>query len=106
MRLILKVRSAATVALAASVGFVALSAQGQNGQAGQQQQQQQQGQAGRGGGGGRGGGQQPARDTAAQTPVVGKGIIAGVITTAGTGSPVRRARVTLSGAELRGGRST
>ena len=63
-----------------------------------------QGQAGRGGGGGRGGAQ-PQRDAQA-TVTVGTGVISGVVTTAGTGTPVRRARVTLSGTELRGGRST
>ena len=67
-------------------------------------QAQQQGQGGRGGAGGRGG-QQPTRD--AQTAATaGTGVISGVVTTSGQGSPVRRARVTLSGAELRGGRST
>jgi uncharacterized protein (DUF2141 family) len=70
----------------------------QGAQAGQQQ--------GQGRGGGRGGGQAPARD--AQVPQVsGTGVITGVVTSGGgTGSPVRRARVTLSGPELRGGRST
>jgi hypothetical protein len=67
-------------------------------------QGQAQGQAGRGGGGRAGGAQQPQRDT--QTIVTpGTGIVSGVVTTAGTGTPVRRARVTLSGTE-RGGRST
>lgn len=64
----------------------------------------QQGQGGRAGGGGRGG-QQPARD--GQTAITaGTGIISGVVTSAGQGAPVRRARVTLSGTELRGVRST
>jgi len=60
---------------------------------------------GRGGGGGRGGAQQPARDAQAQ-PIVGTGVISGTVVTEGAGTPVRRARVSLSGAELRGGRST
>lgn len=69
---------------------------------------------GRGGGGqpggagavpGRGRAQGPARDAASQT-VVGTGAIAGVVVAEGTGLPVRRASVTLSGAELRGGRSS
>lgn len=60
------------------------------------------GQAGaRGQGGGRG--QGAARDATAQP--VGQGSIEGVVFS-DNGAPVRRARVTLSGAELRGGRST
>ena len=54
-------------------------------------------------GGGRG--QQPSRDQRAQ-PAIGTGSITGVVVTEGSGTPVRRARVTLSGSELRGGRST
>jgi len=37
---------------------------------------------------------------------VGTASIEGTVVTAGTGAPVRRARVTLTGSELRGGRST
>ena len=94
------------IALVAAAGLgLAAMAQGTQGQAGAGQAAgQQQGQAGRGGGGGRGA-QQPARDTQ-QTTVTGTGIISGTVTTEGTGAPVRRARVSLSGAELRGGRST
>jgi protocatechuate 3,4-dioxygenase beta subunit len=55
---------------------------------------------GRGGRQGRGG---QARDAVGQTPV-GTGTISGSVVTAGSGSPVRRARVSLTGAELRGGR--
>jgi uncharacterized protein (DUF2141 family) len=57
-------------------------------------------------GGGRGGGQQdqPQRDTLNQR--IGTASISGTVVTGGTGAPVRRARVTLTGAELRGGRST
>ena len=54
-------------------------------------------------GGGRG--QQPSRDQQAQ-PAIGTGSITGAVVTEGSGTPVRRARVTLSGSELRGGRST
>jgi hypothetical protein len=56
-------------------------------------------------GGGRGGQQgQPQRDSLNQR--VGTASIAGTVVTEGTGAPIRRARVTLAGAELRGGRST
>lgn len=54
-------------------------------------------------GGGRGGAQ--ARD-AVQAPVAGTGMILGQVITGDAGTPVRRARVNLSGAELRGQRST
>jgi hypothetical protein len=54
-------------------------------------------------GGGRGG-QQPARDNLARP--VGTAAITGTVSTEGTGTPVRRARVNLTGSELRGGRST
>jgi hypothetical protein len=50
-------------------------------------------------------GQQPARD-AQNLPAVGTGEIGGTIMLEGAGSPVRHARVSLNGAELRGGRST
>jgi len=69
----------ATVA-AATIGLQAQGRGGQQGQAGQQ------------------------RDNLNQP--VGTAAISGMVTTAGTGTPVRRARVTLTGAELRGGRST
>jgi protocatechuate 3,4-dioxygenase beta subunit len=67
-----------------------------------------QGRGGRGGGGAIGGGGRqgrggPQRDAFGQTPV-GTGTISGSVITAGGGSPVRRARVSLTGAELRGGR--
>ncbi|MEO8482427.1 MAG: carboxypeptidase-like regulatory domain-containing protein, partial [Acidobacteriota bacterium] len=51
-----------------------------------------------------GGGGLPPRDTAATTNV-GTGTISGTVVGETTGNPVRRARVTLTGAELRGGRS-
>jgi len=59
---------------------------------------------GRGAGGGRG--QQPARDAQNQ-PAAGTGAISGFVVTEGTGTAVRRARVSLAGTggELRGGRS-
>jgi protocatechuate 3,4-dioxygenase beta subunit len=50
-------------------------------------------------------GQQPTRDNLA-APAVGTGTITGTVTTEGSGTPVRRARVTLSGPELRGGRTS
>lgn len=57
------------------------------------------------GGGGRGAAAGQARD-ATQTPVTGTAMIIGQVITGDTGTPVRRARVNLSGAELRGQRST
>jgi len=58
--------------------------------------------------GGRGGGRnsaQPARD-AQVAPTTGTGMILGQVVTGDAGTPVRRARVTLTGQELRGQRST
>jgi hypothetical protein len=68
-----------------------------------------------GGGGGRGGGRGtpggpaggtgfPPRD-ASSAQAVGTASISGTVVSEGTGNPVRRARVALNGAELRGGRS-
>jgi hypothetical protein len=75
------------------------TAQGARGQAqGQTQTQGRDPQGGRGQ-------QQPARDAQAQT-TVGTGSITGTVATEGNGSPVRRARVTLTGAEVRIPRST
>jgi hypothetical protein len=54
---------------------------------------------------GAGRGNQPARDAQPQQPAAGTGAISGVIVADGTGTPVRRARVTLSGAEIRTPRS-
>lgn len=54
--------------------------------------------------GGRGGAVGQPRD-AVVTPTVGTGMVLGQVVTSDTGTPVRRARVTLSGAELRGQRS-
>jgi uncharacterized protein (DUF2141 family) len=45
----------------------------------------------------------PARDTPQQA--TGTGVIAGAVRTAGTGAPVRRARVRLAAPELQGGRT-
>ena len=60
-------------------------------------------------GGGRGGGgrglQQPRRDNP-NASTVGTGRISGNVILDGSGTPVRRARVTLSGTELRGARTT
>jgi Carboxypeptidase regulatory-like domain len=63
-------------------------------------------QGGRGNAPGRGGA--PGRDVPAQnqeTAPLGTASIVGTIVVAGTGAPARRARVTLSGEALRGGRS-
>jgi protocatechuate 3,4-dioxygenase beta subunit len=61
---------------------------------------------GRGGGFGRGGGQGRDGPTQNQEPEpLGTSSIVGTIVVAGTGAPARRARVTLSGEALRGGRS-
>jgi uncharacterized protein (DUF2141 family) len=59
---------------------------------------------GRGGGQGAGAQQQPSRDAQVQA-ATGTGVIAGTVLTEGSGAAVRRARVTLTGAELRGSRS-
>lgn len=83
---------AVTLLLAWSPAPFAQAGGGQSGQA-----------TGRGGGRGAAAGQ--GRD-AAQTPVVGTGMIVGQVVTGDAGTPVRRARVNLSGAELRGQRST
>ena len=81
---------------------------GQQGRGGQQGQGQQgQGQQGQGRQGQQGGQQgqgrqgQPARDTAAQAQQTGTGGITGSVVSADAGRPVRRARVTLSGGDLR-----
>jgi protocatechuate 3,4-dioxygenase beta subunit len=56
-------------------------------------------------GGGQGAGQQqPARDAQVQ-PATGTGVIAGTVLTEGSGTAVRRARVTLTAPELRGSRT-
>ena len=63
-------------------------------------------QGGQGGGrGGRAAAAGQVRD-ATQAPVTGTAMIIGQVVTGDTGTPVRRARVNLSGAELRGQRST
>ncbi len=56
---------------------------------------------GRGGGGARGA-EAPARD---RGPAVGTGRISGTVVLGGAGTPVRRARVSLTGGDLRGSRS-
>lgn len=93
----------ATVAVAiVALTAVSLVAQGGGGAAGRGP-----GGAGRAGGqgpGGRGGFVPAPRDAADQT-AVGTAGLSGRVVTAGTGATVRRARVTLSAAELRGGRS-
>ncbi|HUL73457.1 MAG TPA: carboxypeptidase-like regulatory domain-containing protein [Vicinamibacterales bacterium] len=73
-----------------------LGAQGQRG--GQQGQGQRGGQAGQT--------NQPARDSTTQPqPAAGTGVISGAISVEGSGTPARRARVTLSGAGLRPSRT-
>jgi hypothetical protein len=60
---------------------------------------------GQGPGGGRGNFALPTRDSTEQT-AIGAGALAGTVVIEGSGTPVRRARVSLAGVELRGGRST
>ena len=101
--------SAGVVAIAAAFGLTGLA---------QVASQQTQGRGGAAGGvatgtqqtTGRGGTTQtqtqtPTRDTAA-AQVPNTGVIAGVVTVEGLGTPVRRARINLTAQELRGGRST
>src|SRR3954453_17772608 len=86
------------VLLVAAAGTVETSTEGI--------QQNPPGQGGRGNAPGRGGA--PGRDVPAQnqdTAPLGTASIVGTIVVAGTGAPARRARVTLSGETLRGGRS-
>lgn len=82
------------LAAAAVVSMITVSAQGRGGRG-----------AGQGPAAGGRGGQAPARDATAQT-AIGTAVIAGMIVAEGSGTPVRRARVTLSATELRGTRST
>jgi len=53
----------------------------------------------------RGGGFNTFRDNTGE-PSVGTAVISGSVVVAGSGTPVRRARVTLTGTEIRGGRSS
>jgi hypothetical protein len=86
---------AITIAVISSVGLIAgAQVQTQTGR-GQAQGQTQ----------GAGRGNQPVRDAQQQQQTVGTGSISGVVVTEGAGTPVRRARVTLSGAEIRSSRS-
>lgn len=96
---------ALVVLLASSAPLIVSGlAQGRGQQQGQTGQAGQAGQGGRGGGGGRGAAQGQARDAAA-TPQTGTGLIIGQVITSDTGMPVRRARVSLSGGDLRSARS-
>ena len=81
---------AISVAAVSAASLVVAGAQVQSPPAQGQAQGQAQG-AGRG--------NQPARD-AQQPTTVGSGVISGLVVTDGTGTPVRRARVTLSGGEI------
>lgn len=82
-------------------------AQGRGGQQGQGQAQGRGGQQGQGQQGQQGQGRQgqPARDTAAQPQPTGTGGIAGSVVSGDGGRPVRRARVTLTGGDLRASKS-
>jgi hypothetical protein len=100
-----KSRFVAVSIAALSAGSLVLGAsQVQQGAAQGQAQGQGRGQ-GRGQAQGAGRGAQPARDTQQQQVAVGTGSISGAIVTEGAGTPVRRARVTLSGGEIRTPRS-
>jgi protocatechuate 3,4-dioxygenase beta subunit len=87
-----------------ALAWLSVGAAGQGQQAqGQQGQQAQQGRGGAAQGqAGRGGAN---RDPTQQTQPVGTGAISGNVILEGAGSPVRRARVMLAGAELRGQRT-
>ncbi len=50
--------------------------------------------------------QTPARDTQTQAQKPSTGVISGVVIVEGLGTPVRRARISLTAPELRGGRTT
>ena len=86
-----------SLAFVAGLGAWAYAAQGAA-------QTQGQGRAG----GAATGQQTPTRDTQSQQLQAAQatGVIGGLVTSEGSGSPIRRARVTLSGPELRGGRTT
>lgn len=85
-------------AVAAAASFLLTVGHAQQGAAGQAGTAQQGGRGGRGGA-------QPARD-AQVAPTTGTGMILGQVVTGDAGTPVRRARVNLTGQELRGQRST
>ncbi len=96
-----------SVALSAAAGAVALTAftalpQSPAGATAVTFAQEQGQGGGRGGGGAARGTQAPARDRA---PAVGTGRISGTVMLGGAGTPVRRARVNLTGGDLRGSRS-
>jgi Carboxypeptidase regulatory-like domain len=83
---------ACVASLALTGGVAVAGAQGQGSQTGQQ---------------GRGAGRGQVRDNTTTTPTtVGTGLVSGTVSLEGSSTPVRRARVTLSGGGLRGGRST
>jgi len=95
--------AAVVVVLAIAFGWSHTSV-AQGGGGGQQAGQVGQGGGGRGGGRGAAAGQ--ARDATQIQPATGTAMIIGQVVTGDTGTPVRRARVNLSGTELRGQRST
>jgi hypothetical protein len=90
---------------AVSAGTLAIAAADVQPQGGPQQGQAQGQAQGRGQTQGAGRGAQPARDPQQQQVAVGTGSISGVVVTEGAGTPVRRARVTLTGGEIRTPRS-
>jgi carboxypeptidase family protein len=101
----LHIRLVAVSVAAVSAGTLAIAATQVQPQAGTQQGQAQGQTQGRGQTQGQGRGQtQPARDAQQQT-TVGTGTISGAVVTEGAGTPVRRARVTLTGGEIRTPRS-
>ena len=95
------------VVIAGAFSVPALEGQRAAGTAGQTQGAGQAGQTGQGQRGGGAGGRGQQRDAVTQpAPAAGTGVISGIVTSDNSGSPVRRVRLTLSGVELRGGRST
>ncbi|MEO6224028.1 MAG: carboxypeptidase-like regulatory domain-containing protein, partial [Vicinamibacterales bacterium] len=93
-------------AIAAMSAFLTVAQAQPGGAAGQGAGAQQGGAAQQGrGGGGRVGGQQTARDAQVAQPT-GTALILGQVVTGDAGTPVRRARVTLTGQELRGQKAT
>jgi hypothetical protein len=97
----LHTRLVAVSVAAVSAGTLTIAAAQVQPQGGAQQGQAQGQAQGRGQAQGAGRGNQPARDPQQQQVAVGTGSISGVVVTEGAGTPVRRARVTLTGGEIR-----
>jgi protocatechuate 3,4-dioxygenase beta subunit len=101
-----KSRLVAASIAALSAGSLVLAAAQVQPQGTAQGQAQGQGRGqGRGQTQGAGRGAQPTRDAQQQQVATGTGSISGAVVTEGAGTPVRRARVTLSGGEIRTPRS-